>query len=88
MFLMFAASITANAQIAPQKGFEDKLAISDKKIAAAWLKKPRTYNGNNYDLKYHCMKWIIDPDTLFILWNGCSIICGSRYQLINQVLFC
>jgi aminopeptidase N len=66
VFVFIIYSFSSFSQIAPQKDFTDKLSAADKKIAEKFLKGPRTYNGDNYDLKYHRMNWNIDPDTLFI----------------------
>jgi hypothetical protein len=65
-FVLIALCFTANAQIAPQQGFTDKLALAQQQIAHALIKAPLVFNGNNYDLKYHRMNWSVDPDTLFI----------------------
>ncbi|MFH0866479.1 MAG: hypothetical protein V1904_09795 [Bacteroidota bacterium] len=85
-FPIVVSAFISIAQIAPQKGFTDKLTLSDQKNTVAWLKTPLMYNGNNYDLKYHRMKWNIDPDTLFISGEVTSYFKTTQSN-VTQISF-
>lgn len=58
--------LTGFSQLAPQENFSDKISLIDQKYSATLSKNIQSYNGDNYDLKYHRFKWNIDPDTNFI----------------------
>ena len=74
------------SQITLQKDFIEKMALSEKQGAALFLKAPRFYNGDNYDLKYHRMNWNIDPDTLFISGEVTSYFVTTKSS-VNQIRF-
>ena len=74
------------SQTTPQKNFIEKLAMSEQKSAASFVKAPKNYNGDNYDLKYHRMNWNIDPDTLFISGEVTSYFVTIK-SLVNQIRF-
>jgi len=85
-FFAFLLSIAAFPQIAPQKNFNEKVAHMDQQSAALFLKKPKVYNGNNYDLKYHRMHWNINPDTLFISGEVTSYFVTTQAS-VNKITF-
>jgi aminopeptidase N len=83
LFIMLMSFAVADCQIAPQKGFTDKLALAQQDAASTWLKAPPVYVGNNYDLTYQRMKWNIDPDTLFISGEVCSYFTTTKPNVTN-----
>jgi aminopeptidase N len=42
------------------------IGIAEQRSASALLRHPAIFTGQNYDLKYLRLQWLIDPDTLFI----------------------
>ncbi|MDD5570563.1 MAG: M1 family aminopeptidase [Bacteroidales bacterium] len=56
-----------NGQISPPDiNVYNKIAENQKKSFLNKLKQNRSNAGDNYDLKYHRLEFIIDPDTSFI----------------------
>ena len=86
LFFAFSFSLAAFPQIAPQKNFNEKVALMDKQSAAKFLKAPKVYNGINYDLKYERMHWNINPDTLFISGEVTSYFRTTQAS-VNKITF-
>ena len=77
---------TAFAQLAPKKDFTEKLALRDQKKADALKKGTLTYNGNNYDLKYHRLCWSVDPNILYISGEVTSYFKTTQAS-VSQISF-
>lgn len=68
IFYIFLAT-SCLASYAQSDGIDIKyksIALAEQRNASKILKHTGIFTGSNYDLKYHRLKWLIDPDTLFI----------------------
>src|SRR5271157_5547687 len=89
VFIIFCFLINAFfafSQVAPQKDFTDKISFAEQQRASKLLKGVRTYNGDNYDVKYHRMHWNIDPDTLFICGEVTTYFKTTKSS-VSQITF-
>jgi aminopeptidase N len=72
----------AIAQIAPQRNFNDKMAADERKPAQVLSQnKILTFNGAEYDLKYHRFNIAIDPAVSFI-----SGSVTSYFQIVQPTV--
>ena len=86
LLVLFSFCSYISAQIAPQKDFIEKQSLSEQKNVEAFLKGTKSYNGDNYDLKYHRFDWNINPDTSFISGEVTSYFVTNQAS-VNQISF-
>ncbi len=70
----------------PRKEFSEDISYAKQQWALKLLKAPNVYNGKNYDLSYHRIKWNINPDTLYISGEVTSYFKIIE-PIVNKITF-
>lgn len=83
--LAFGLTVTTFSQHLPDKDFNTWIAAQEAKSHENLFKMSDSKLGDNYDLKYHRMRWAVDPAVCYI--SGSVTSYFKAMAAMNQMAF-
>ena len=90
--ILATANLASFAQIDGNDLKYESIAMTEQRYASKILKHAGVFTGSNYDLRYHRLEWLIDPDTFYIRGAVTSYmvitepaVSELQFELIDQL---